>query len=224
MVQFRLNLPAIESCLRDVQKNFHRINERLRDYRDPMSDEVVGNMMAGYQRVDQVIENGTDLFALGNSKHILELNDLVLCRGDRTDTCCSPEHFRANERRFYDDRRGGIRDLMEWLELHNKDPLWERVAGTYVRILSTPQLYIEGNHRTGALIMSYLLAREGQPPFVLTVDNAKAYFDPSSLIKKTHKGGIAMLIKIPNLRKAFSQFLKDQADDRFLLRVKRYQR
>ncbi len=108
---------------------------------------------------------------------------------------------------------------MEWCETHKNDSPWERAAGVYVRILSEPQLYIEGNHRTGALIMSYLLARDGCAPFVLSVDNAKAYFDPSSLIKKTRKRSVAMLVKIPGLRNRFSRFLRDQADDRLLRRV-----
>jgi hypothetical protein len=50
------------------------------------------------------------------------------------------------------------------------------------RGVSEPQLLIEGNHRTGALVLSYILAREGRPPFVLTAENAKAYLDPSTLI------------------------------------------
>ncbi len=53
MVHFRLNLPAIEASLRDVQRDFDRINERLDEYRDPMTDEVVANMMAGYDGVDR---------------------------------------------------------------------------------------------------------------------------------------------------------------------------
>jgi len=217
MVHFRLNLPAIESSLRDVQRDFDRINENLNDYRDPLSDKVVANMMAGYDRVNQAIGEGIDLFALGNSRHVLELNDLVLCRGDKSGGCCSPAHFEANERCFYDDSRGGIRDLVEWCERHKNDSPWKRAAGVYVRILSEPQLYIEGNHRTGALVMSYLLAREGCPPFVLSVDNAKAYFDPSSLIKKARKRSIAMLVTIPGVAKQFSSFLQGQADNRFLL-------
>ena len=96
-------------------------------------------------------------------------------------------------------------------------PPWRRAAGVYVRILSEPQLYIEGNHRCGALIMSYLLAREGKPPFVLTVDNAKAYFDPSTLINATRKTSFALLFKLPHLAQSFAQFLKEQADYRYLL-------
>jgi hypothetical protein len=33
--------------------------------------------------------------------------------------------------------------------------------------------------------MSYILAREGRPPFVLTAENARAYLDPSTLITET---------------------------------------
>jgi hypothetical protein len=65
--------------------------------------------------------------------------------------------------------------------------------------------------------MSYLLAREGKPPFVLTVDNAKAYFNPSTLIKATRKTSFALLFKLPHLVRDFDQFLKAQADDRYLL-------
>ena len=65
--------------------------------------------------------------------------------------------------------------------------------------------------------MSYLLAREGKPPFVLTVDNAKAYFDPSTLIKATRKTSFALLFKLPHLVRDFAQFLKVRADYRYLL-------
>jgi hypothetical protein len=84
-------------------------------------------------------------------------------------------------------------------------------------MLSRPQLYIEGNHRTGALVMSYMLAREGKPPFVLSSSNAKAYFDPSSLVTTTRKGSIAMLIRLPKLKKRFAKLLKEEADPDYLL-------
>jgi hypothetical protein len=70
--------------------------------------------------------------------------------------------------------------VMDWYALKEGKSVWRRAAGVYIRILSEPQLFIEGNHRTGALIMSYLLAREGRAPFVLTDDNAREYFNPRS--------------------------------------------
>jgi hypothetical protein len=64
--------------------------------------------------------------------------------------------------------------------------------------------------------MSYLLVRERRPPFVLTVENAKAYFDPSTLIRQTQKHSFAMLFRMPKLKRRFARFLQDQADKRFL--------
>lgn len=52
--------------------------------------------------------------------------------------------------------------------------------------------------------MSYLLGREGKPPFVLTVDNAKSYFEPSSLITSTKKSSFAMLYRMPGIKKRFA--------------------
>lgn len=215
--QYRLCLSSIETCLRRVQSEFPRINAQLTDFRQPLTDEVVANMMAGYAHVNSLLAERTDLFALGNSARILELNERVLYGEDVPHLGELSEHLEVNRQYFYDDQRGGIRDLLEWYELKRKLPVWERAAGAYVRILSQPQLYIEGNHRTGALIMSYILTREGLPPFVLTVDNAKVYFDPSTLVKKTRKRSFAMLYSISGVRRQFARMLQDQADPRFLL-------
>jgi hypothetical protein len=104
-----------------------------------------------------------------------------------------------------------------WYEAHRDESSWKRAAGVYVRLLSQPQLYIEGNHRTGALIMSYLLAGSGKAPFVLTVENAQAYFDPSTLIKETKKTTITELVKLPGMKKRFAKFLRSQANEQYLI-------
>lgn len=213
----RLNLAAIETSLRAVQADFERINEVLEDRRDPMDDAVVANMMAGYRSVDRSIADGIDLLAMGNLKHLLELNAVVLCGTDPDERSAAAVHLRATERRFYEQEEGGIRDIVEWYDLHRGESVWKRAAGVYIRILSEPQLFIEGNHRTGALIMSYLLAREGRPPFVLSVRNARAYFEPSSLMKKIKKRSLHMLFKMPGLKKSLADLLHDGADPRHLV-------
>lgn len=38
----------------------------------------------------------------------------------------------------------------------------------------SPQLFIEGNPRAAALVASYLLARAGSPPLVVTADRVEA--------------------------------------------------
>jgi hypothetical protein len=213
----RLNLPAIEASLQRVQRAFSRINARLRSPRDPMGTDVVRNMVAGYALVDDLVAAGIDVFAMGNLKHLLELNTVVLCGNDPARRQEYARHRATTEQRFYEEREGGVRDLVEWLERHDRLAVWKRAAGAYVRVLSRPQLFVEGNHRTGTLVMSYLLVREGEPPFVLAPENAAAYFDPSTAIRTIHKQGLAMLLRSPGLRRRVVRVLVAHADRRFLL-------
>lgn len=211
-----LNLQAIEASLRAVQRDFPRINELLQSRREEMADEIVANMVAGYQ-FDQLVAERSELFAMGRLRWMLELNALVLCGRDARERERHAAHLAATEQHFYGVRDYGIRDVVEWYELHKSESVWKRPAGVYIRVLSEPQLFIEGNHRTGTLIISRILAMDSQPPFVLSVDNAQAYFDPSTLISKTSKRGLAMLFRMPKLKKQFARFLEAQADDRYLL-------
>jgi hypothetical protein len=91
-----------------------------------------------------------------------------------------------------------------------------RAAGVYIRMLSEPQLFIEGNHRTGALVMSYILARDGKPPFVLTPLHAKPFFEWSTLFSTKRKSGFLLRWQMRRLRHQFAAFLVTQADPRFL--------
>jgi hypothetical protein len=182
-----------------------------------MSDRVVENMLAGYAFVDALLAAGTDVFAMGNLKNLLELNTIVLCGTDRERREQYARHLGASERRFYEEPAGGIQDLVEWYADQRHESPWNRAAGAYVRMLSKPQLFIEGNHRTGALLMSYILMGHGHPPFVLSPENAAAYFDPSTVVKGTDKKGTAMLFRVPSIRRRLARLLLDHADHAYLL-------
>lgn len=218
MGRHRLNLPAIEASLRAVQAEFPRINAGLSASRDPLTDEVMSNMLAGYRHVDVCLDSGYDLFGPGASPHLLELNRLVLCgEQDSRPRAEVARQLKSAEQHFYSTEGGGVGGLMEWLELHRKDKIWKRAAGLFTWVLSQPQLYLEGNHRTGALLMSYLLVRQGRPPFVLTVENARHFFEPASLIKKHKKHGLDTLLALPKLTRKFAHLLEEQADAGFLV-------
>lgn len=68
--------------------------------------------------------------------------------------------------------------------------------------------------------MSHILVTNGMPPFVLTVDNAKAYFDPSTLAKQTSKNTYTKLYKLPKIKKNFAKFLEAQSNPNFVRKVK----
>lgn len=217
MYDHRLHLPRIEQALRDVQKVFPDINARLQSKRETMSDQIVAHMLDGYAFIDGLLAERVDILQMGRLKMILEINHIVLCGADPTERHHAHRHIKAAEERFYDDEAGGIRDLMGWYEQHRSTSVWHRAAGAYVRVLSEQQLFVEGNHRSGALLMSYILAREGKPPFVLTAENAEAYFKPSTLIRVTPKSVLTSLWRMPRLIAQFSRFLEQTNDPSLLL-------
>lgn len=206
-----LNLPAIEQLLIAVQVHFAELSKHFVEQRDPLVDQVRQNMLAGYALVDDLVRRDIDLFSLKDFGLMLELNTTVLCGNDPGLRHEFAEHIAATEKRFYESEGGGIGDLLEWYAGHRNESAWKRAAGAYVRILSKPQLFIEGNHRTGSLIASYLLMRDGNPPFVLTVDNAEAFFNPSSVIRNTAKHGARALFELPKIKKKYAAFLEEQS-------------
>ena len=211
-----LNLAAIDSALRELQRVFPQINLTLHDRRDSLDDEVVLNMLEGYALVDRLLSDRVDIFEIGHSSYWLQLNATVLCGTDPNTLSRHHQMLEATDARFYEEPGAGIRYVMDWYSLNKGKDVWRRAAGVYSRILSDPQLFIEGNHRTGALIMSYLLARESQPPFVLTGKNAKGFLDPSSVVKRTKKRNIFGEIKFNRLTREFADFLETQKNSDFL--------
>lgn len=209
----RLNLPVIENLLMQVQASFNLLSEGFIEPRDPFIDVVRRNMLAGYALVDDYVKRGVDLFSLQHVDLMLEINTTVLCGTSAERRAEYADHIAATKEYFFDNEEngGGIRDLLEWYGMHRHESAWKRAAGAYVRILSKPQLFIEGNHRSGSLIVSYLLMREGYPPFVLTVDNAGGYFNPSTVMRKLPKRGVKAMYQVPKIKKKYAAFLEKQS-------------
>src|SRR5262249_36100396 len=112
------------------------------------------------------------------------------------------------ERHFYDSEPpGGIRDIIEWYSAHKREPARVCAAGVYIRILSEPELFIEGNHRTGVLVMSYILAKRGLPPFVLSPSNAMEFASMSTAFAAKRKTGPYLSFQMPWLKRRFANFL-----------------
>ncbi len=212
----RLNLKSIEDSLRAVQKDFPRINSIIKSKREHMSDEIVENMLAGYEQINRYLAKDKPLLVRKRRDHVLELNHTVLCGAESKRRKEYKKHIEKTRERFFFADGFNIDVLLDWYLRHRDRSVWRRASGWYTRSVSRPQLFFEGNHRTGALLMSYMLARKGHPPFVLSVDNAKGYFDPSSMIKRTHKNKRTLMFRIPGLDKKFSKFLRAHADGRHL--------
>lgn len=209
-----LDLDAIEGALRELQRDFDRVNACLDVPRDPMSERVLANMLCGYGYLNRLLIDEVDPLAQGNSHHLLRLNTLVLhgLHGDPA----SPALVAA-DRHFYDQTSAGsVGHVIDYAARMAGESVWKRAAGVFIHILSEPQLFLEGNHRTGSLVISHLLCQAGEGPFVLTPQNAKAFFDPASLVKACRKRSFRSLLEIPRLRKRFAGVLRDARDTRYL--------
>ena len=213
----RLDLKRIERSLLNVQKDFDAINRKLDVRRDSLDDVIIENMLLAYTYLNKLLNKKVKLLSRRGLHHILELNHLVLC-GDKPEVRKEHiKHITATTDRFYKQKECNIGHLSTWHKKNKTKSPWKRAAGVYILHLSQPQLFFEGNHRTGALIMSYLLATECKPPFVLNIENAEAYFNPSTLAKLTRKSAVTHLWKLPKIRKNFARFLKQQGRNNYLI-------
>lgn len=217
--RFRLNIEEIEWTLRNVQKNFDKINNSLQMRREKMEDTIIDNMISGYSYLNKLLTHEISPLDRYELNHLLEMNHIVLCGQDKKRRKNYKEHIKATTDRFYKQEEFSVSHIRKWAEKHKDGSPWKLAAGVYVMMVSRPQLFIEGNNRTGALLISHILAHYGQPPFVLTVDNAKGYFDPASLAKQTKKGMISSLYKLPQIKKNFAAFLKGQANPQLLIKL-----
>ena len=108
-----MNLPAIEASLRRLQAQFAGVTAGLSAHRDPLDDQVVGNLLAGYAFVDELVLAGIDVFAYGHARRLLDLNTLVLCGPSAVRRAAHAGHLAATERRFYEEREAGIEDVVD---------------------------------------------------------------------------------------------------------------
>ncbi len=212
-----LNLQSIEASLRETQNEFPRINQALKFSREPMDAEIVENLLSGYALINHLLAANIELLALGNSAYLLEINTRVLCGTSKQKRSEYHKHIEANNKYFYERTDAGIHDLADWYARHRHQSVWLLAAGIYIRILSEPQLFIEGNDRTGALVISYILAKQGQPPFVLTAANAQAYFETSARIMKLPRNGLAGLFRLSFLKSQVVSLIRNQPNSGYLL-------
>jgi hypothetical protein len=209
-----LDLSAIETALLQHQLSMPPGD---RDGGDGFRREVIANMISAYAFLDWAVAEKIDMFAMGNLRTMLELNRRVLCGAGEISRRENAGHLQATAERFYDQWGAGIRDVVEWHDRHRGDAIYARAAGVYARMLSEPQLFLEGNHRTGALLASYILLRAGEPPFVVTSRIASEYFGVSAEIQRVNKRSLSMWITMPRLRRRLATLFERAADRRFVL-------
>ena len=212
----KLNLVKVEQSLISVEKNWEKIDDEL-DLRKigrkdtPFNADIRAKMMSAYGFLDILLTEGIEPFSKESLEEMCELNNLVHYG---LDSCLRQEYVKAinaNSEKYYRH----IGPIVRWYSNHmKKEPHPLKVAAeVYVAILGHPQLFIEGNHRTGSVISSWINMYYGYPPFVLNVKNAIPYFEPSAEIKKfADKSTWRGRSRLPKYRKSFKEFWERNID------------
>lgn len=125
-------------------------------------------MLHGYRFVDAMIARGETPLAYSGAELLLEINHLVLCGVSTKRRAEYARHMAETERRFYQNHEAGADGFFAWAaEQRHVSPV-RLAARVYRRVVSAPQLFIEGNQRSATLIASFVLGRAGLPPLVRT--------------------------------------------------------
>ena len=217
----RLNLDAVEQSLSGVQRDWHRIESELSDRsigkKDaPFNAKLKERMLAAYGHLDTLLRDGVRPFSQDSIGEICSLNEFVHYGDDKSLRREYRQEIAANQEKYYHN----IRPIVKWHDKHMKEePHPLKVASeVYVAVLGYPQLFIEGNHRTGSIIASWIDMYYGHPPFVLSSENAVSYFEPSAEIKffadKSTWRGKAHL---PKYNKIFKEFWELHIDWQYVL-------
>ncbi|TVR83013.1 MAG: hypothetical protein EA405_05530 [Rhodospirillales bacterium] len=163
-----LDLEAIAGALNELARQ----PSALPGDRSPLSQSELRRLVDGYAYVDSLLAQGVDPLALGGSGHLLELNHRVLNGVTPERRQQYRNHLETTENHFYTNHGGGADAFYDWVDRNRDQPPRRFAAGMMVRMVSTPQLFLEGNQRTAVLAASLALVRGGLPPLVMTVTNA----------------------------------------------------
>ena len=210
-----INLGAVRASLQQLQTD---PTARL-DHRAPrvatLDARSRANLVHGYRYLG---ERDLDERWLqpGHSHDLLELNHLVLYGDSQSRRRRHARALAHAERRFYQARSSGIGNLVDWYRLNRRQPIWALAAGLYIRILGNPQLFVEGNHRTAALIISRLLIEAQRPPFVLTPRLAPDWLSHTADIQSLKRHGLRSMIRTQPVRQALATLLEVHSDSRYL--------
>jgi len=173
-------------------------------------------MVEAYGYVDSLLASGQDPFAYGGSHLLLEMNHLVLCGTSPERRAEFARHVEATERRFYDDHLCGADAFYSWAATARHFAPIGYAARSFYRIVSTPQLFIEGNRRTATLLASYVLGRAGSPPFVVDPQTFQTYSSLSTASKAVDRRWLTSCLWEWFLVKRLQRLIRRSANNRFL--------
>ncbi len=207
-------LDEIGRSLREFQREFPAINDRLAMRREELTELMIEQILEAYGFLNTLLLKEMDLFTPAGLYALLEMNHLVLCGSDPGTRMQYYQHLSETRKNFL----LRIKPIKEWTaKKHSGSDAYQLASGFYTRMLSRPQLFLEGNHRTGNILLNYLLISKHAPPYIVSSAHAHTYLDLSGDIKFTEKGNsLDTALRMPGHRRRLETFLRECSSVRYI--------
>jgi len=220
-MSYRPNIKEIENSYLCVMENWQIIDDLLDRHKvgrkdTPFSKPLMDNLLSAWDYVDYLLKNQKhELLSRHGGPDMLEINHRVHYGEDYTLRDEYTKAIKATTEKFSKQ----IPYIRKYYKKHMKarDSTYKVAAEVFIAIVGQPQLFIEGNHRSGSIIASGINMAYEKPPFVLTVENALTFFAPAQAIKKFNKRSRwRSLTKLPKYKDNFKKFWEIHCDMQFV--------
>ncbi len=220
---FRPNLKEIESSYTRVMENWESIDDLLEKHKvgrkdTPFNKRLMDNLLLAWDYIDYFIKNEKyELLSQYGGPDMLEINHRVHYGENYILRYEYQKAINATTEKFSKQ----IPYIRKYYKKHmkGKRTVYKVASEVFIAIVGQPQLFIEGNHRSGSIIASGINMAYDKPPFVLTVENALTFFEPAQVIKKFNKRSKwRSVTKLPKYKVNFSRFWESHCDMQFVLK------
>jgi hypothetical protein len=217
---YRPDIKEIEKAYFDVLKNWEKIDDLLDKEKigrkdTPFDQGLMENLLCAWEYLDFFIrKKDYALLSKRGGPDMLEINNRVHYG---LETALRSEYKKAISATAEKFTRH-VKPLRSYYsrKTRNNVSATKIAAEIFISIVGQPQLYIEGNHRSGAIVSSWINLVNDRPPFVLTVDNAISFFKPAQEIKQFDTTSRwRSLTKLPKYKKSFREFWVNHCNERF---------
>ncbi|AEJ60885.1 hypothetical protein Spith_0605 [Spirochaeta thermophila DSM 6578] len=207
-------IPRIRESLQGFKKAFPSINRRLSVQREDFTDTLLEHILLAYQFLNRLLSRGIDIFSPAGLYALLEVNHLVMCGNDPATRLSFHLHIEETRRRYQEN----IDLILPWVrKARGKLPPFAFITEFYIKCLSHPQLFVEGNHRSGNILVNYLLVSEGFPPFIVTPETGYEYLELSGAVKFSSKEKVLdTVLPLKKAKKRLMRLFREHGDARYL--------
>lgn len=213
----RFDLHAICDALCGLSRRMPQVNAQLENHHPGLDEDSVQHLLQAYALLDHFLDSGKQLLSMGQSGDLLALNHCVLFGSENADNHEFDRAFAASEEHFYGQGGAGVGELLSWYAAQHDQSVWMRAAGVFLRTLGPPQLFIEGNHRTGVLLVNFVLGMDRQPPLVIDQQFAPVWFERTEALRTRRRSFLDPSSWLQSHTAQMADMIRNQVSRRYLL-------